>query len=220
MGDRLINLLAPWYKCTCCVREGIKDSNGNAIQERTFSCFRQDVLWLFPSSVKVQFPFYVTHQNAVDLGSIMDGLAECITSSQSVGNFARRLNNRHETALKKKEIQYYTKASELWESALQKEVDTKGNLNSFVLRSDYAVPEQMKSERDTVYVLSENYLLTTWHKFFGEDKRIPTHDPSVKITWENYFQRRMQLVGGRVWKADGSHKVSKLFKCSFKYTER
>jgi hypothetical protein len=221
MVDCVVDLIAPRYQCTnaaCCVElpsaassttevtspgseSEIETSAEDSDATRasfTFSALNSEVVQQFPDWVKVNFPFFVTHKNAVH-STLMNQLEYCMTSNQSLNDFSKELINSHETVLFEKEVRYYSYAAHLWKKSFKANIFTKK-------MEGLPVPTRMKSERATKAVLSVDYLLSVWYDYFSSYCVLLDLDGEV-ITKEQYIHRRMQLNTGRIWKVDGSHKV-------------
>ena len=220
MDDRLVHILAPRYRCDCIASENIVDSRGKKTFETTFSCYDSQVLAGFTDATRRKYPYFHTHQNSIS-SRVIDGLVACMASSQSIGNFAQNLTGVHEKRRMEVELQYYKRDQMRMEKIedYNKKLQIPRSLGAFAaLPKPLSPSPRIDTNRSSDFVLSESFLISVWLDYFTCAKVIPGKDGTLSLTLEEFLNRRMQLLTGSVWKVDGSHKVSKLIRCTFTNT--
>ena len=200
MEDSVCDLIGFQYRCRSCEGLNKKDNCGRKF---TFNAWDKELLNNYPLTVRLSFPFLLSHRSGVSL-DLLTKIDNDLQHGKGMAACWEMVQRAHMTRYHKMEALYLSR------------------LNYFLLLKKYTMhtksiliresPSQFVNFKDPSkyngYYGSVHLFQTLWENWYYEHI-VFTDKEGNKWSRLDYMSRRLQLVDGVIWSGDVSHKVSK-----------
>ena len=212
LQDNCCRIISFRYKCTVCEEDARtlklqnKERNCTAKIFGSFSALDERVLKLLPTFIQKSFPFIVTARSAIDI-KLADKLADDLMHGKGFKASHEFIQQSHLNHFHLMEHQYYSHVA-YYKQKYGHQATLSSRSSSLLNPKTFGVFNDAQGYNG--HVPSEHYLESIWQIWFSKIHVLKSAKEDRTFTREEYLHRRQQLVDGRIWCGDASHKLAKL----------